>query len=52
MDDNEDFGDLSDVDEIKASAEDLNDLDKLISTTKDKTESIGTVYSHIFMNIL
>ena len=35
---NDDFADISDVDEIKASTDDLNDLDKLIHTTKDKAE--------------
>jgi len=38
VDDNDDFADISDVDEIKASTDDLNDLDKLIHTTKDKAD--------------
>jgi len=45
---NDDFADISDVDEIKASTDDLNDLDKLIHTTKDKAEGTKPIYCSIW----
>lgn len=51
IDENEDFADISEFEEMKASAEDLNDLNKLIYTTREKAEGIKIILLHYF-NVL